>query len=201
MNGFERVLGATIGFRLAEAEVGQFALDDIDQTGIHRRRRACVPVVLGQCGEARVLVLEVTQDVLQAVLDPSEIAGTVIAGGLQAFEQVRHALFEMGESGLAVIADRHAVEAVGQRPQRAFEIFRMVICRRPFAAFQRRGQRRDALLQDCIGIVVGARLRQLVDLGRQRADVVGKPDQGVVGGYVGDDGAKRRDGAFELQHR
>ena len=27
----ERVLGAAVGFRLAEADVGQFALDDIDQ--------------------------------------------------------------------------------------------------------------------------------------------------------------------------
>ena len=41
-------------------------------------------------------------------------------------------------------------------------------------------------------------LRQLIDLGRQQAHVVGKPHQGVIGGDIGDDGAKCCDGAFEL---
>ncbi len=30
VNRFQRVLGAAVGFRLAEADVGQFALDGID---------------------------------------------------------------------------------------------------------------------------------------------------------------------------
>ena len=34
VNDFERILGVAVGFRLAEADVGQFALDDIDQAAI-----------------------------------------------------------------------------------------------------------------------------------------------------------------------
>ena len=141
------------------------------------------------------------QDVLQPFLDPSEIAGAVIAVRFEAFEQIGHALFEMGEGGGVVVADRDAVEAVGQRPQRAFEVLGAFAGRRPLAVFQRRGQRRDALFEDREGIVAGLGAGKLVDLGGQHAYVVGEPGQRVVGGDVGDDGAKRGDGAFELLHR
>ena len=146
VNGFERILGVAVGFRLAEADVGQFALDDIDQAAV--RRCAGAPAALGQRGEVRMLGFEMAQNVLQPVLDPSEIAGAVIGGGFEPFEQIGHALFEMGEGGGVVVADRHAVEAVGQRPQRAFEMFGVFAGRRPLAAFQRRGQRGDALFED-----------------------------------------------------
>ncbi len=72
---------------------------------------------------------------------------------------------------------------------------------RPLAAFQGRGQRGDALFQDRKGIVVALGAGELIDLGRQRADVVAEADQGVVGGDIGDDGAQRRDGVFELPDR
>ena len=39
---------------------------------------------------------------------------------------------------------------------------------------------------------------QLIDLGRQHVHVFGKPRQRVVGSDIGDDGAQRRDRAFEL---
>ena len=67
--------------------------------------------------------------------------------------------------------------------------------------FQRRGQRGDALLEHGEGIAVAVDAGKLVDLGRQRVHVVGKPRQRVVGGDVGDDRAQRRDRAFELLHR
>src|ERR1700692_3209775 len=85
----------------------------------------------------RLLGFEMAQNVLQPLLDPSEVAGVVIGGALQAFEQISHALFEMGECGCAVVADRHAIEAVGQRPQRALHMLCALACTRPLVAFQR----------------------------------------------------------------
>ena len=75
-------------------------------------------------------------------------------------------------------------------------------CRsRPAAAgFQRRGQRGEALLEHGKGIAVAVERGQLVDLGRQRVHVVGKPRQRVVGGDVGNDAAQCGDRAFELLH-
>ena len=71
-------------------------------------------------------------------------------GGFEALQQIGHALFEMGEGRRVVVADRDAVEPLGQRAQRAFEMFRIVARgRRLLAAFQRRGQRGDALLEAC----------------------------------------------------
>ena len=71
---------------------------------------------------------------------------------------------------------------------------------RPFAAFQRRGQRGDALFEHRERIAVAFGAGELIDLGRQRVQVVAEPGQRVVGGDVGDDGAKCGDGAFELLH-
>src|SRR5208337_2958761 len=105
VNGLERILGMPVGFRLAEADIGQFALDDIDEAGVRRRAAAA----LGQGGEARMLAFEMAQNVLQPVLDPPEIADAVIGGGFEALEQVRYTLLEMGECGGAVVADRHTV--------------------------------------------------------------------------------------------
>ncbi len=48
-------------------------------------------------------------------------------------------------------------------------------------------------------VVAGA--GELIDLGRQGVDVVAEPGERVVGGDIGDDGAKRGDGAFELLDR
>ena len=42
---------------------------------------------------------------------------------------------------------------------------------------------------------------ELIDLGRERVDVLGQPRQRVVGGDIGNDRAKRRDRAFELVNR
>ena len=62
------------------------------------------------------------QDILQPVLDPPEIAGAGIGGGFEALEQIGHPLFEMRECRRTVVADRQMVEAVGQCPQRCFEM-------------------------------------------------------------------------------
>ena len=75
VNGFQRILGAAVGFRLAETDVGQFALDDVDDAGVHRLRRRLIAGAVGEPDQIRVLVLEMAQDVLQPFLDPPEIAG------------------------------------------------------------------------------------------------------------------------------
>ena len=155
VNGFERILGVAVGFRLAEADIGQFALDDIGQAAV--RRRGALRLFVGERGEARMLGFEMAQNVLQPFLDPPEIAGAGIGRRLQAFEQIGHALFEMGEGGGAVVADRHAVEAVGQRPQRAFEMLGAFAGRRPLAVFQRRRQRGDPLFEHRERIAVAHR--------------------------------------------
>ncbi len=148
-----------------------------------------------------MLAFQMAQDVLQPVLDPPEIAGAVIGGSLQAFQQIRHALFEMGESRRAVVADRHPVETVGQGTQRALDLLGALAWLRPLAVFQRRGQRRDALFEDRERIAVALGAGKLIDLGRQHAQIVAEPDQRVVGGNIGDDGAQRCDGVFELPQR
>ena len=110
-----------IGFGLAEADVGQFTLDDIDQAGVLRIRASVA--VLRQHRKRRMLVFQMAQNVLQPVLHPSEFErGAVIGRGFKPFEQIRHALLEMGESRCVVVSDRHPVNAVRQRPQRTFEM-------------------------------------------------------------------------------
>ena len=123
VDGFQRILGAAVGFRLAEADVGHLALDHVGDAAVERLRRAGIAVVFGQRDHGRMLVFEMAQDVLQRVLDPAEIAGAGFGRCFDPLQQIRHALFEMGEGRCVVVADRHAVEAVGQRPQRAFEMF------------------------------------------------------------------------------
>jgi len=145
VNGFEGILGVAIGLQLGEADVGQVALDHIDQTAVGRCRRATVS--FGQGGKSRMLGFEMAQNVLQPLFDPPEIAGAVLGGRLQAFEQIGNPLFEMGESRCAVIADRHAVKAVGQRPQRALEMLCVFACSRPLVAFQHLGRAAASLGQ------------------------------------------------------
>ena len=48
VDGFQRILGVAVGFRLAEADVGHLALDDVDDAAVERLRRAGVAVVFGQ---------------------------------------------------------------------------------------------------------------------------------------------------------
>ena len=147
VNGFERILRMAVGFRLAEANVGQFALDDIGKAAVCGCWLA--PAIGGKGRNARVLTFEMVQDVLQPFLYPSEIVGSGICGGLQPLEQIGYALFEMGEGGRVVVADRHAVETIGQGPQRILDLLGIFMDRRPLlAALQRRSQRGDALFED-----------------------------------------------------
>ena len=150
-----------------------------------------IPVALGERRKVRMLGFEMAQNVLQAVLDPAEIAGAVIAGHFEAFEQIGDALFEMGEGGSIVVADRHPVEPVRQSPQRIFDMFGIVAGRGSvLTAFQRRSQRSDALFEHREGIAMPVGPGQLIDLGGQRAHVVAEPHQRIVGRDIGDDGAK-----------
>ncbi len=167
VNDFQRVLGLTAGFALAELHVGQFALDQIDQAAVHLhgRRRSLASAVVGERGNVGVLGFEMAQHVLQAFFDPSEIAGAVVRRRLETFQQIGYALFEMGQRRRAVIADLHMVETVHQRPQGAFDMFRIVADHGPFAALQRRGQGRDALFQHREGIAAAFGAGELVDLG------------------------------------
>ena len=108
-----------------------------------------------------------TQNVLQAFFDPTQIRRrAVIARCFQALEQVGHALLEMGECGCVIVADRHSVDPIGQRPQCAFELFGVLGCTRPRMAFQRGGERRDPLFEHRERVAVVAGARELVDLGR-----------------------------------
>ena len=204
VNGLERVLRAAVGFRLAEADVGQFALDQIDDAGVHRLGGVGrIAVGVGERDQAGVLAFERTQNIVQPFLDPSEVdggRGGTIAGGFQALQQIGYALFEMGKRRGIVVAGRDAIEPLRQRAQRVFEIFRIVARGRRLPCFQRRGQRGQALLEHAEGIAVAVKAGKLIDLGRQRVHVVGEPRQRVVGGDVGDDAAQRRDRAFELLH-
>ena len=76
MNGLERILRAAVGFRLAEADVGQLALDQIDDAGVHRLGGVGgIAVGIGERDQAGVLAFERTQNIVQPFLDPSEVDG------------------------------------------------------------------------------------------------------------------------------
>jgi hypothetical protein len=158
-------------------------------------------LLVGERGKTGMLGFEMAQHVLQPVLDPPEIAGAVIGRRFEAFQQIRHALFEMGECRRVVVADRHMVEAVGQRPQRAFEMFRISLT----AGRSRLSSDEVSAAMRCSSTANESPRpsdrAKLIDLGRQRVDVVAEPGQRVGGGDVGDDGPQRRDGAFELSDR
>ena len=77
VNGFERILGLAVGLRLAEADVGELSLDEIDQAVVLVRLAALLAarerdegrmLVVGKGSKRRVLVFEMAQDVLQPVL-------------------------------------------------------------------------------------------------------------------------------------
>ena len=124
----------------------------------------------------------------------------VIGGRFDPFEQIGHALLEMGEGGGAVVGDGHPIDAIGQPPQRAFELFGVFAGVRPLAAFS--DEARAAMR--CSSTAKAWRVAgagELVDLGRKGVQVVAEPRQRVGGGDVGDDGAKRGDGVFELLDR
>ena len=164
-------------------------------------RAAAAAAGVGERDQIGVLAFERALDVQQPFLDPAEIErgrGASIGRSFQPFQQIGHALFEMGKRRGVVVADRHAVEAFGQRAQRAFDEFGRLGGRSAFAAFQRRGQRGQPLLENGKGIALAVGAGELVDLGRQRMHVFGKPRQRVVGGDIGDDRAQRRDRVFEL---
>ena len=77
------LLGMTIGFRLAETDIGQFALEEVGEPVVRRGRLAAA--IGGEVGKARVLTFEVVQNILKAFFDPPEIAGAVIGGSFQPF--------------------------------------------------------------------------------------------------------------------
>ena len=76
-----------------------------------------------------MLAFQMAQDVRERVLDARQVvvAAALIVGGFQPLQQIRHALFEMRERRRAVIADLHAVDAVGEGAQRAFDRFGIVV--------------------------------------------------------------------------
>src|ERR1700729_2709167 len=129
VDGFQRILGMTTGFRLAETDVGQFALEQVGEPVVLRGRLAAA--IGGGVGKARVLPLEMVQDILKALLDPPEIAGAMIGGSFQPFEQIGYALLQMSEGRRAVVADRDTVEAIGQSEQSALDLVGILACRRP----------------------------------------------------------------------
>ena len=170
VNGLQRILGPAIGFRLAETDVGQFALDDVDNAGVHRRGGA-VGLRLLSASAARLACcrFEMVQDVLQPVLDAAEIAGARI-----------------GRASRSAPADTRPAVRDGQRPthcrcrpacgrcvrtgcaSRLRRCSELLARGRPLAAFDRRGQRGDALFQHWRRSLVAGGARQLVDLGRQQ---------------------------------
>ncbi|HSU27022.1 MAG TPA: hypothetical protein VLJ68_01495 [Chitinophagaceae bacterium] len=81
VNRFERILCLAVGLGLAKADVGQLALDEIDQPVI-AWLVGTLPAI-GEGSECRVLAFEMAQDVLQPVLDPAEIAGVPLKNQLQ----------------------------------------------------------------------------------------------------------------------
>ena len=159
VNGFERILGVAAGFRLIEADVGQFALDDVDHAAVGGLGQRC-----GCSRPARQTFACWVSRWRRMSCSPSStrprLPAAVIGGRLQAFEQIGHALFEMGESGCAVVADRHAVEAVGQRPQRAFELLGAFACAAALAASSVEVKGGDALFENRKRIAVAARSGQ-----------------------------------------
>ena len=56
VDGFQRVLGMAIGFRLAETDVGQLALEEVGEPVVLRGRLAAA--IGGEAGKAGLLPLE-----------------------------------------------------------------------------------------------------------------------------------------------
>ena len=202
VHGFERVLRAAVSFGLAEADIRQFALDHFDQVAVEaigggaliwRLLSASAARLACWCSRWRRMSCNPSSTRPRwPEPDPEEVS-------------IRSSRYDTRCSRWA------KAEAFRNRPAcgrcvpttRAshFRAFGIVACRGPFAAFQRRGQRGNALLEDREGIAVTFGAGELIDLGRERVDVLGQPRQRVVGGDIGDDRAKRRDRVFELVNR
>jgi len=133
--------------------------------------------------------------------------GGTVAGSFQAFQEIRYALFEMGERRTALsLPTGMPVEAFRQRAQRAFKIVRMVVggCRRPGFPASRSGRQQCAARErhrsHCCR-QSGKAGESWSTLADSVCTVVGKPRQRVVGGDVGDDRAQARRSRFRAAAR
>ena len=197
VDDLQRILRVAIGFGLAESHLGQIALDLIDQHGVHAGRGRHD----ARAGEGRDrlrLPLQMTQDIVQSFLDLAEIIGPVIVIHFEAFEQIRHALFEMRERGRGIIADRQMVEPVRQGAQCTFEVFGIVGNSRLRTLFERRRQSGDALFERREALVERVGTAELIDLGGKHTHIVAEPTERFIRGDIGYDGAQGSDRTFEL---
>ena len=204
VDGFERILGAAVGFRLAEADVGHFALDDVDDAGVHRRGAAALRLLSASatrlaCWRSRWRRMSCRPSSTRPRSPAARRSRSPEASSRSSRYETRCSRWAKADASSLPTGMRSSrSDSARSAPSRCSECS---LGGRPLAVFQRRGQRGDALLQHGKGIAVAVGARELVDLGRQRVHVVGQPRQRVVGGDVGDDGAQRGDRAFELLHR
>ena len=142
-----------------------------------RRRRANVAAAVGERDQVGVLAFEMAQDVLQPVLDPAEIAGAGIGGGLQAAraDTTTRCSRWANADALSLPTCMRSMRSDSAR-MRAFEMFGVVACRRAARGFPASSSARQcaarALANASPWLPSGA--GQLIDLGRQRMHVFGQ---------------------------
>ena len=185
MNGFQRILRAAI----AALDLGDIALDGVNGHG------------LGCCGQSgrsarRPRLVDVNQEIGQAALDGLEIAETRV-GGIEPFDQLRDAGFEMPKRGVIGMGELHPFKLLDESAQQLFELARHRV-----AGFGRSAQRIGKCLETAFKRRNGATARcaigDLIDLRGQCAHVLGNLRQCVVGGDMRNDSAQRPDRGFEL---
>ena len=140
VDDFQRVARAALGLGLAEAQIVDLALDDVDEVAIDGGDRRG-----GRRREGRAFLLEMAQRVGELARHQIEL-GEARAIALEPLQQFGDAPLQPLERLAAFLADIQAVDARGQRVNRAFQYAR-VAGRRVRARLQRIGQRRDPLFE------------------------------------------------------
>ena len=144
----------------------------------------------------QALMFEVDEQLGEAAFDRLEMVEAVI-GGVEFLHECGDPVFEMTERGLVAAADLNILDPVDQTGDHGFKFVRHILAV-PVARFERVGERPDPPLQHREHLGAAGRTGGLVDLGGERAHLLGEVRQRVVRGHMRDDATHGDDGAFKL---
>ena len=187
VHGLERIL--RLALHLLEA-------GDVAQQRVDLGRRFTAG---GADRVGKALMFEVDEQLGEAAFDRLEMVEAVI-GGVEFLHECGDPAFEMTERGLVAAADLNILDPVDQSADHALKFGRhaMGALAVLVARFERVGERPDPPLQHREHLGTAGRTGGLVDLGGERAHLLGEVRQRVVRRHMRDDATHGDDGAFKL---
>ena len=184
--------------RIPRAALAGLDLVDLALERIHHRRNARRTAVACAATAAAGL-LDMNQQVGEPTLDGIEMREAGI-GGIEPLHQRGDAILEMAERGVVGVGELNPFELFDQAGDQPLEL-----ARNRMASFVRSvkhvGKRIDAVFQRRQRIAACRHVGDVVDPGREPADIFGDFRQRVVRGHMVEDAAQCADRLFKLLQR